>query len=132
MEVDRLRKLIREEIHKAFQEEVRDILVEAVEIASKPDRTSSRGNVRNVPKDFSRYGDLSTLLEDTAQNMNQDDYMNVLGGGPSVVQTEKPVLEENSDEGYGEDFQGIDALPDFAKRAGEVFKKSMTIKPNVV
>ena len=37
MEVDRLRKLIREEIHKAFQEEVRDILVEAVQIASKPD-----------------------------------------------------------------------------------------------
>lgn len=131
MEVDRLRKLIRDEIHKAFQEEVRDILVEAVQIASKPDLEEKTQSQVRKKSDFSGYGDLSTLLEDTANTMSVEDYHDILGS-PSVVQTEQPrVVSEGFVEDNCEDY-GADALPDFAKRAGEIFKKSMTVKRNAV
>ena len=130
MEVDRLRKLIREEIHKAFQEEVRDILVEAVQIASKPDLKEELRVQTGVKSDFSGYGNLTTLLEDTARTMSKEDYHDILGS-PSVVQSEQPeMVSESCVEGF-EDC-GVDALPDFAKRAGEIFKKSMTIRKNAV
>lgn len=128
MEVDRLRKLIREEIHKAFQEEVRDILVEAVQIASKPEKELSRKQVVSRPDSaFSRYGDLGSLLEDTAHTMSKEDYHNILGS-PSAVRAEQPVMVSESSIGEDGEVYGAEALPNFAKRAGEIFKKSMTIK----
>ena len=120
MEVDRLRKLIREEIHKAFQEEVRDILVEAVQIASKPDLKEELQVQTGVKSDFSGYGNLTS----------KEDYHDILGS-PSVVQVEQPEMVSESCVEGSEDY-GVDALPDFAKRAGEIFKKSMTIRKNAV
>ena len=112
MEVDRLRKLIREEIHKAFQEEVRDILVEAVQIASKPDLKEELQVQTGVKSDFSGYGNLTTLLEDTARTMSKEDYHDILGS-PSVVQVEQPEMVSESCVEGSEDY-GVDTLPDFA------------------
>jgi len=44
MNLDAFRKVIREEVKKAIQEEMRDILLEAVKSASKPELTENRSN----------------------------------------------------------------------------------------
>lgn len=123
MEVDRLRKIIREEIHKAFQEEVRATLIEAVQIASTP--AQSQKPVVEVFKENenSKSTGLFTLLNDTARSMTKEDYHDILGGS-GVVQTEQPQLTES----FEDESNVVDAIPDFAKRAGEIFKKSLTIK----
>lgn len=123
MEVDRLRKIIREEIHKAFQEEVRATLIEAVQIASTP--VQSQKPVVEVFKgnENSKSAGLLTLLNDTARSMTKEDYHDILGGS-GVVQTEQPQLTES----FEDESNVVDAIPDFAKRAGEIFKKSLTIK----
>lgn len=123
MEVDRLRKIIREEIHKAFQEEIRATLIEAVQIASTP--VQSQKPVVEVFKgnENGKSTGLFTLLNDTARSMTKEDYHDILGGS-GVVQTEQPQLTES----FEDEPNVVDAIPDFAKRAGEIFKKSLTIK----
>ena len=55
--------------------------------------------------------------------MTKEDYHDILGGS-GVVQTEQPQLTES----FEDESNVVDAIPDFAKRAGEIFKKSLTIK----
>ena len=58
MNLDAFRKVIREEVKKAIQEEMRDILLEAVKSASKPELTENKSNnlsTKPYPKVESTY-----------------------------------------------------------------------------
>jgi len=49
MKLDAFRKVIREEVKKAIQEEMRDILLEAVKAASKPELTENKSTQSYQP-----------------------------------------------------------------------------------
>jgi hypothetical protein len=55
MKLDVFRKVIREEVKKAIQEEMRDILLEAVKSASKPNLTENKSTTKPYSKVESTY-----------------------------------------------------------------------------
>lgn len=55
MKLDTFRKVIREEVKKAIQEEMRDILLEAVKSASKPNLTENKSTQKPYSKVESTY-----------------------------------------------------------------------------
>ena len=55
MNLDAFRKVIREEVKKAIQEEMRDILLEAVKSASKPNLTENKSTTKPYSKVESTY-----------------------------------------------------------------------------
>jgi hypothetical protein len=55
MKLDAFRKVIREEVKKAIQEEMRDILLEAVKSASKPNLTEDKFTTKPYSKVESTY-----------------------------------------------------------------------------
>ena len=55
MKLDAFRKVIREEVKKAIQEEMRDILLEAVKSASKPNLTENKSITKPYSKVESTY-----------------------------------------------------------------------------
>ena len=55
MKLDAFRKVIREEVKKVFQEEMRDILLEAVKSASKPDLIENKSTTKPYSKVESTY-----------------------------------------------------------------------------
>ena len=55
MKLDAFRKVIREEVKKAIQEEMRDILLEAVKSASKPNLTENKSTTQPYSKTESTY-----------------------------------------------------------------------------
>ena len=55
MKLDVFRKVIREEVKKAIQEEMRDILLEAVKSASKPDLIENKSTTQSYSKVESTY-----------------------------------------------------------------------------
>jgi hypothetical protein len=55
MKLDAFRKIIREEVKKAIQEEMRDILLEAVKSASKPNLTENKSTQKPYSKVESTY-----------------------------------------------------------------------------
>ena len=55
MKLDAFRKVIREEVKKAIQEEMRDILLEAVKSASKPNLTENKSTQKPYSKIESTY-----------------------------------------------------------------------------
>lgn len=131
-----LRKIIREEVRNAMQEELREILVEAVQIASTPEtdnslhevldleeaievpaeRMPSREDVRRMIRG-SVTSPITELLEETQANMSRQDLSDMYGGGSAVS---APEMEA---EGAAEE------LPSFVSRAAAVFKASQNIKP---
>lgn len=131
MEIERFRKILREEIKKAFQEELRGILVEAVQIASTPESVGKpvakpfvRSTVSKTP--------ISSLLESTKSEMTKEDYENVSGFSGSPVSLSEPLVMESEEASEISDSPMLDALPDFAKNAGEIFRKSLEKKVNAV
>lgn len=55
MKLDAFRKIIREEVKKAIQEEMRDVLLEAVKSASKPNLTENKSITKPYSKVESTY-----------------------------------------------------------------------------
>jgi len=55
MKLDAFRKIIREEVKKAIQEEMRDVLLEAVKSASKPNLTENKSITKSYSKVESTY-----------------------------------------------------------------------------
>ena len=123
MDVKQFRQIIREEVRKAMQDELRDILTEAVEIASRPEQPHSHtqpqpGKVVQ-PEEIEEQRtvkSLSTLLQDTAASMSQDDYRDVLGADSTVTKPDFGVIEESTGAPTSSD-----VLPVFAARAAEIF-----------
>lgn len=88
--LENFRAIVREEVTKAVQSELRGILTEAVDIASRPD--SSKDNYEPeslltpvqqkypVPSsNEGNYGGLGAMFEDTRRNMTGEDYTALLG-----------------------------------------------------
>jgi len=137
MEIEKLRKIIYEEVRKAMQTEIRDILVEAVEIASTPTHITKPVQI----KEDRSYGiGLAEMLQDTATSMTREDYANMVISEP----VERPVISTapRSDSSIGKGLaKGTNPdtmrlpneLPDFVSRAGKVFEASKTVvkDPNV-
>lgn len=122
MDVKQFRQIIREEIKKAMQEELRDILTEAVEIASRPEQPQQhtqpqpRKVVQHTEIEEQTVRGLSSLLQDTASSMSQDDYRDVLGADSMVSKPDFDTLEEGVAAPAS-----TDVLPDFVARAAEIF-----------
>ena len=55
MKLDAFRKIIREEVKKAIQEELKDVLLEAVKLASKPDLIENKSTTKPYSKVESTY-----------------------------------------------------------------------------
>jgi hypothetical protein len=90
MKIDQLRRIIREEVRSAIKEELQDILVEAVTVASKPDSVT----LNNAPKElkpepkkwsFGKNKTLDEMLNQTAQSMTSDEYRNIYAGNSNMV-----------------------------------------------
>lgn len=122
MNVEQFRQIIREEVSRAMQKELREILTEAVEIASRPEQnrveSPKQQPVREVrvPVEESQVSSvqgLSSLLEQTAADMTQDEYEQVLGIDSSVPRPD--LVSEGSNP------SSVDPLPDFVARAAKIF-----------
>lgn len=89
-----LSRLIRREVKAAIQEEVRDIIVEAVRIASTPKSTEQptvNQAVRNVPSpsradiraQFQAMNPIEQMLQETKLSFTSADAKNFMSGGPT-------------------------------------------------
>jgi len=102
MKLDQLRKIIREEVRTAVKEELQDMLNEAVEYASKPDKNVNLYKADKIggytavkQKDLKRswsVGKMNTgtvpleeMLAATKQSMTREDYGNVMGTQPPTA-----------------------------------------------
>lgn len=97
MNIADLRKIIYEEVVKAMREELRDILVEAVEaVKDQPqqyleEQAPALETYIGFKPEKTKPGtkSITNILQETAQTMGKDDYRNLLGG-------EQPVVTESA------------------------------------
>jgi hypothetical protein len=102
MKLEELRKVIREEVEKAFKEQLKDVLIEAVQIASTPStlKTEQKTNTKQVtdfkipqaqPKKFQPTGNpIEDMLQMTKASMTSADAAAIMGEGahmPSMANT---------------------------------------------
>lgn len=140
--LDTLRKLIREEVRAAFQEQVSEILKEAISVNKTTKQqvieveTPKKPNVPNtlntkvakpVAPVLSPGNPLNSLLAETARSMSEDDVNTLSFNSNSVgafagippAQTETPVVDSVSDmfatarPSSNMDMIQINAVPDF-------------------
>lgn len=105
MKLDQLTNLIRKEVRAAVREEVQDVIIEAVKIASTPTKAKpeSTGYQPVKQKDISQTWStgkmnsgtvpIKELLNQTKVNMTGDDYKNVINANSGMVQ--KPNFAES-------------------------------------
>ena len=107
-----IEEAVESKVRKAIREEFRDILVEAVEIASRPDIKPEKRIKRTMdtqPRVSSN--PIDSLLQETYASMTGEDY--------------RRVFSESSAEGN----QEVDPeLPDFALRAASIYEASKKVK----
>lgn len=115
-----LRQVISEEVRNAMRLELREILTEAVEIASRPD-ASNRKLYSNSEKTCKVCTESSTgysigeMLQETAKSMTQEEYQNILGIENNVEQqttNTTNICESSNSDNFD--------LPPFAKRAKSI------------
>ncbi len=90
MKLNQLRKIIREEVKAAVKEELQDILNEAVKVASTPTNEAKSSNVampKPSPTNPVATGkkSIDEMLEQTANNMTNEEYRNVFTGTSDMV-----------------------------------------------
>lgn len=107
-----IEEAVESKVRKTIREEFRDILVEAVEIASRPDIKPEKRIKRTMdtqPRVSSN--PIDSLLQETYASMTGEDY--------------RRVFSESSAEGN----QEVDPeLPDFALRAASIYEASKKVK----
>lgn len=123
MNIKELREIINQEVRKAMQSELRDILVEAVEVVEnsrvqKPVAARRQESCReqNEVKTFTGIG---TLLQETAKEMTSDDYQNIMGGDKVSLEGGDFGIERSQQSNIVAESCG-DALPSFVSRASQV------------
>tara|TARA_A100000172_G_C3043756_1_gene111652 strand:+ start:2256 stop:2675 length:420 start_codon:yes stop_codon:yes gene_type:complete len=95
MKLDSLRKIIREEVRAAVQDELKDILNEAVKFASKPE-TSGYKKADTKTRKWSvdpklnetnkkNLTPITEMLNQTMNTMTKEDANNIMGGQPSTA-----------------------------------------------
>ena len=107
-----IEEAVESKVRKAIREEFRDILVEAVEIASRPDIKPEKRIKRTMDTQPGVSSNpIDSLLQETYASMTGEDY--------------RRVFSEPSAEGN----QGVDPeLPDFALRAASIYEASKKVK----
>lgn len=143
MKAEEFRKLIREEVRSAIKEELKDILIEAVDIASNvPTPGNSRPPIQDLFKEeiaqvTSRKsgGGFGELMEQTKRELSESgELTRYLGGGGvrnhlnnlatnQLTQLEKGKRGTTIVEGENPD-RGVSQVPDFIARANKVFQKA--------
>lgn len=107
-----IEEAVESKVRKTIREEFRDILVEAVEIASRPDIKPEK-KVKRVMDTHPEVpsNPIDSLLQETYASMTGEDY--------------RRVFSESSAEGN----QEVDPeLPDFALRAASIYEASKKVK----
>ena len=107
-----IEEAVESKVRKTIREEFRDILVEAVEIASRPDIKPEKRIKRTMDTQPGVSSNpIDSLLQETYASMTGEDY--------------RRVFSESSAEGS----QEVDPeLPDFALRAASIYEASKKVK----
>lgn len=137
-----LKKIIGEEVKKAVRAELKDLILEAVEIASRPEQKHSKPvysenvqrTVQVVPKRKEENRSTSNnmvqnILAETAASMTSEDYENIYGTSTkaSLAESysdlgEEDTVIEDSVPSVGID---LDNLPSFVKNAKAILDASI-------
>lgn len=132
MKINELTRLIKKTVKEAVREELKDILVEAVSIASEPDidliKESPSIDEAKIPQtnfQFSPPTSLEEALQQTRSSMSSQEFKNIVGesfspGQESFKMTSYdvgPSLNTN----VGLDVSNLD----FVKKAAAVYNKSL-------
>lgn len=146
MKAEEFRKLIREEVRSAIKEELKDILIEAVDIASSttaaPAPANSKPPIQDLFKEELTHvtpskstGGFGELMEQTKKELTESGELpRYLGGGAvrnqlnnlatnQLTQLEKGKRGNTILEGETPG-DSISNIPDFIARANKVFKKA--------
>ena len=151
MKLDQLRKIIREEVRAAVKEELQDVINEAVKIASTPAKmqpapepgTSDWSTAKKPSKqelaemmglktppkatniEFSKNESLNSMLQQTQQNMTNEEYRNVFTGTSDMVQKPNFANTMANQMGMSGTQTGIDISQlDFVKNAKAIYDLS--------
>ena len=126
MNIKDLKAVIKECVREVMQEELREILTEAVEIASKPEQPTyarPRSVAQYMPDLGSELGaGLSDLLQETAQSMTSADYAAVMGN------TKPPVPDFGMIGAEEQTYSTMSDLPPFAMKAKQIFDAANKIQ----
>lgn len=136
MKISQLRKILKEEIRETLREELQEMLTEAVKAASQVDLpTESVGALnketvkeRREPKNTNIFtGDpIKDILEETRNGLTNEDYNQVYSGGGSQVERPNLTTTNAHSMGMTGENAGVDLTKfDFAKKAGEIYQKSL-------
>lgn|SRR5574344_3196 len=106
MNVQDLENIVETVVRKVMREELRDILTEAVEIASRPDMPTLREQSNTTVLNTS----IADLIEETAKDMTRDDYKNMVGD--TKVNLSRTNVSDTS------------GLPSFASKAKAILDAS--------
>ena len=147
MKLDQLRKIIREEVRAAVKEELQDVINEAVKIASAPTKmqpapepgTSDWSAPKKLSKqelaemiglktppkptniEFSNNKSINSVLQQTQQNMTNEDYQQIFAGTSDMVQKPNFASSMASQMGMSGAQPGLDISQlDFVKKAKSV------------
>lgn len=130
MNVETLKNLIREEVRTVFREELKEVLTEAVRIASTPTQDTQTEIKESVIKSPVRevhttVNPVERMLEETRLNFTSQDAKNFYGGSESVNQRAASMAHSM---GMAGDAPGVDlgSLP-FLKKAKNILDKTKEI-----
>jgi hypothetical protein len=106
MKLEELRKVIREEVEKAFKEQLKEVLIEAVQIASAPStlQTEQKTNTKQVtdfkipaaqPKKYVPSGNpIEDMLQMTKASMTAADAAAIMGEGVHMPNMASTVAQQ--------------------------------------
>lgn len=106
MKLEELRKVIREEVEKAFKEQLKEVLIEAVQIASTPStlKTEQKTNTKQVtdfkvpasqPKKYVPSGNpIEDMLQMTKATMTSADAAAIMGEGVHMPNMASTVAQQ--------------------------------------
>lgn len=137
-----LKKIIGEEVKKAVRAELKDLILEAVEIASRPEQKPSKPvyseNVQRIVQVVPKRKEenrstgnntIQSILAETAASMTSEDYENIYGTSTkaSLAESysdlgEEDTVIEDSVPSVGMD---LDNLPSFVKNAKAILDASI-------
>jgi hypothetical protein len=134
MNLETLKKVIREEVRTVFKEELQEVLTEAVRIASTPTKeevsqytppqttTAVKSQLR---EEFKTINPIEKMLEETKLSFTSQDAKNFYGGSEAVNPRAAAMAHSM---GMAGDFPGVDlsSLP-FLKNAKNILDKTKEI-----
>lgn len=128
MKVELLKNIIKEAVREAVNEEIKAILLEAVNIASKEDIPEVKVQ-KPIKRSIEKADPIMEMINMTKDTMTQHDYKSIINADSSMVP--RPDFQMNS---IAENFQpgpqpGIDISKlDFVKNAAAIFNRSVEIQ----